>query len=1217
MGDRVRSLDWALTPLGPPETWPQSLRSAVSICLGSAFPIALYWGGELTLLYNDAWSPIPGAKHPRVLGQPAMEAWPEIWSMIGPLFVQVMSSGEAVYSEDQLLPMERHGYREECYFNFTFSPVRGESGGVDGVFNAVLETTYRVIAERRETALRELAERLGPVHRADEVCATAVEVLCRNPHDAPFAAIYRLGEGSQAERVAHCPGHLSESLAPLTLAVDGEEWPISEALASRAPVVAALHEAAVLEPWPEEITSALVTALESPGAEDRFVLVMGTSPRRAIDDDYRNFGVRVGSQISRALANASAYELQRERARALAELDAAKTSFFSNVSHEFRTPLTLILGPLEAFLDAPGSTLTLEREELSVVRRNARRLQRLVDTLLDFSRLEAGKVEPTIEAVDLTQLTRELAGMFQSTLETAGVGLTIDCARLPRDAHVDREMWEKIVLNLLSNAFKFTLEGEIGVSLRADGDVAVLEVRDTGSGIPEEELPKLFQRFHRVPRSRGRSHEGSGIGLALVRDLVALHGGEVGVESELGKGSAFTVRVPLGAPVEDVLTRSAAPVAARARPYVEEAMRWLPQTDVVTAQPPASSARILVVDDNPDMREYIGRLLGSYRVEFATTGAEGLAAVEASRPDLVVTDVMMPDVDGMSLVGALRGDARFSALPILMVSGRAGEDARLEGIERGADEYLVKPFSARELIARVSALLALASARSEAESTLRESELRFRNMADHAPVMIWVTEADGSCSFLNHTWYQFTGQTPDTGLGFGWLEAVHPDDRDAAAATFIEANENHIGFRLEYRLRRFDGEYQWAIDAAAPRFEDGRFLGYVGSVIDISELRAVTEALRESDRMKDEFLATLAHEIRNPLAAIRHGVEVMKSADESPLGRRIGAIVERQIAHLVRLVDDLLDVSRISRGKIQLERAPLDLRGAVRTAIETARPLIEEHGHALTIQLPDDSVVVLGDRVRLEQVFANLLTNAAHYTPPGGNIDIALAQVDDTVEVSVSDDGIGLSGDEATAIFELFKQVSSPDRRRSGGLGVGLSLVRRLVGMHGGAVHAQSEGRMKGSRISVTLPLLRQSAPTAEQQRTRAESHFVVVLADDNEDAVELFAMLLTSLGHEVHVGTNGAEAVALVRTHRPDIVLLDIGMPVMDGFEACREIRELPGGDRMLVVAQTGWGQREDRRRSAEAGFDQHLVKPVSRELLEELFESAPALLARRRAES
>jgi signal transduction histidine kinase len=662
MGRLIREKDWSRTPVGPLETWPQSLKTAVSICLGSRSPIVIWWGKQaLTQFYNDGYISFLGeTKHPAGLGQSGRECWSEIWHIIDPMFEGVFATGEATWSEDFLYVIDRNLPREEGYFTFSYSPIWDDNGTVAGIFCACYETTGRVIGERRLQTLHDLGRRAMEAKSAEEACKITARILETNPADIPFALIYLLDDEARLARLVATAGlaagnpacidhvHLREGADQSTT------WPLGRALATGAAELvsdlASRFGPMPGGPWPESSEAAVVLPIAAPGqAQPTGFLVAGLSPRRVVDTDYSSFFDLIGGHLATVIATARAHEEERKRAEALAEIDRLKTAFFSNVSHEFRTPLTLMLGPLEDALAAGG--LSPEAHEgLEVAHRNSLRLLKLVNTLLDFSRIEAGRIQAVYEPVDLTALTANLASVFRSAIERAGMRLIVDCPPLGQPVYVDREMWEKIVLNLISNAFKFTLEGEIEVSMKSTGGSVELTVRDTGAGIPAAELPHIFDRFHRVKGISGRSYEGSGIGLALVQELVKLHGGTVRVTSEVGRGSAFIVSIPLGKahlPADHVKAESAlASSGLRSDAYVEEALRWLPEfqnaplgmettaqltgdAGIVQSTPqPASGtprSKVLLADDNADIRDYIRRLLGrQYEVVAVADGEEAL-----------------------------------------------------------------------------------------------------------------------------------------------------------------------------------------------------------------------------------------------------------------------------------------------------------------------------------------------------------------------------------------------------------------------------------------------------------------------------------------------------------------------------------------------------------------------------------------------------------------
>ncbi|WNG37008.1 response regulator [Archangium violaceum] len=722
MGARMRALDWSRTPVGPVERWPQSLRTAVSILLNSRFPMMIHWGPELTQFYNDAYAPSLGSKHPGGLGQAAQPWWAEIWDVLEPMFERVLA-GEATWHANQLFTPNRRGFLEEAYFTLSHSPIRDESGGIGGIFLTVTETTGQVVGERRLRALKALSEANASPPSAEVACRQAARVLEDYRHDVAFARFYLTDAPGAQPRLVASVG-LSEGAA------DDGAWPLESVLhGGEAWTLTDVHSrVGVLPggPWPEAPHSARVLPLGEPGAMASGALVVGLSPRRPLDAEYFSFLGLMAAQVSTAIASA-------RRSEAAAALERAKLDFFSNVSHELRTPLTLLLGPLQdALADTTHPLPEAQRERVEWAQRGAQRLLKLVNTLLDFSRLEAGRLQATPEWTDLSAMTAGLASSFESLLRREGVHLRVDCPPLPGLVWVDRESWEKIVLNLLSNAFKFTFEGEVRVSLHWREGRVELEVADTGTGIAEAELPRLFERFHQVRGARGRSMEGSGIGLALVHELVVLHGGDIRVDSALGRGSTFRVRLP--APLaphlspSDELRPLPREASARATAYLQEAEGWRGQAPLGAPSAPPSArgarplsrggGRVLLVDDNEDMRGYLRSLLeeAGYTVEAVADGTSALEAIRLRRPELVLSDVMMPGLDGFALISALKADPRTASTPVILLSARAGEEATVEGLAAGAYDYLAKPFSARELLARVEGTLKAARARADLDA---------------------------------------------------------------------------------------------------------------------------------------------------------------------------------------------------------------------------------------------------------------------------------------------------------------------------------------------------------------------------------------------------------------------------------------------------------------------------------------------------------------------
>jgi PAS domain S-box-containing protein len=1705
----MRTLDWSVTPIGSVQHWCQSLRTSVSICLSSRFPILIWWGSEFAMLYNDAYRPILGAtKHPQALGQSGRECWSEIWDIIGPMLESVIITGNATWSDDQLLLIDRNGYLEECYFTFSYSPIRNETGSIGGIFTAVTETTERVLSERRLRTLRELAAKTSQAKTVESACELSMETLADNVADIPFALIYLLDEtGKQAQLIK------SVGLAPLEIASqesldllldDTHNFPLVKVVQTGQPER--------VDNWgtssyADLAESALILPITQ--ANQKFpagLLIVGINPRRALDEEYSGFFQLIAGNLGTAIANARAYEIERKRAEALAELDRAKTTFFSNISHEFRTPLTLIISPLEEMLrDRLQQFAPQDQEQLQLIHRNSQRLLKLVNSLLDFSRIEAGRVQAVYEPIDLATFTAELASLFRSVIEAAGMRLIVQCPPLRSLVYVDRQMWEKIVLNLLSNAFKFTFQGEITVTLRNRQNHVELEISDTGTGIPKEEIPHLFERFHRVEGAKGRSFEGSGIGLSLVQELVKLHGGIISVSSIVDQGTSFVVSIPTGyahLPNVNIGAINTLPsTAVGAASYVEEALRWLPaETEetqislkiencptVKMAQTSGEKKpdkvmmpmlwgnefsdnnlatnlpipRILLADDNADMRDYVKRLLHkNYQVEAVADGLAALAAIRQQPFDLVLTDIMMPRLDGFELLRQLREDPLTKEIPIILLSARAGEESRIEGLEFGADDYLVKPFSERELRSRVESTIKLSrmrqnikqvlqdanehlsnvlenmtdafialdrdfrityvnqqtarlnnmqpeeiigkthwemwswsvstiveqkyrqaikeqtpvhfevlyepsmmwleihaypseegmgvyfrdittrktteislqnalqrlnfhvensplavvewdhefrvsrwsveaerifgwqasevigknfqdwqfvftedlevvtdavtrltkgienrnisynrnytkdnsivscewynstlldesgklisvlslalnvTERERMEAALRESEKRFREMADASPTLIWMSDTSKLCNYFNKTWLEFTGRTIEEEMGNGWTEGVHPEDLQYCIDIYLNAFDAREEFSMEYRLKRYDGEYRWILDNGVPRFtSSGDFIGYIGSCTDISDrklaeaereeifvqvqqyahqLRGLTQAAlainsaltveeviqiitersrfligahqsvtsmtidrnwaqsisatsfsnkyaawqdykqkpdgsgiyayiceinrpirmtqveleahprwrkfgteaakhppmrgwlaapltgrdgrnigliqlsdkyaeseftaedeailvqltqiasvaientrlyeaeqlartqaESANRIKDEFLAVLSHELRTPLNPIIGWSKLLRTRkfDEAKTAEAL-ATIERNAKLQVQLIEDLLDVSRILRGKLTLNVDKVNLSLIILAALETIRLAAEAKSISIVTTLDPNVGQITGDAGRLQQVIWNLLSNAVKFTPNGGRVEVRLSMEMGSggqggqggqffppippssryAQITVSDTGKGIALEFLPYAFDYFRQADSATTRKFGGLGLGLAIVRQLVELHGGTVFVESPGEGQGATFTVKLPLLAITDLGESELTTEAEFNSLnlegikILIVDDDVDSRDFITFLLQEENAEVIAVSSALEALEILAKSKLDILLSDIGMPEMDGYMLIRQVRNwLPEqGGQIPAIALTAYAGEYDRQQAISAGFQMHIPKPI-----------------------
>ena len=1137
MHARVSALDWARTPLGAVDGWPQSLKAVVRTLLSSRYPMVLTWGPELTQIYNDAYARIIADKHPAALGIDIRVTLAEAWDTLGPMIAKVMQTGVANWTPALRLLLERSGYREEAYFSVSHAPSEDDAGRIVGMLAVCSEVTQQVLGERRMRLLRDLASQAGETRSVRTTCRELAAAIGEHPLEVPFALLYlrepesgtltlgaavglpedgpaspaqvelgREGKGASAGEGDATGGEATGGEAT------GDEWPLARAFAGETVLVEDVERRLSMRggAFDDPVRSALVMPIASSGRSAPLgVLVAGVSPNRALDEGYSSFYELLVGQVSVALRNARAYEDERRRAEALAALDRAKTAFFSSISHELRTPLTLILGPVEDALGQPERALA--GEALGMVHRSAVRLLRLVNTLLDFSRIEAGRLDVTFEPTNLAALTADLASSFRSLVEGAGLRLTVDCPPLPEPVYVDRAQWEKIVLNLVSNAFKFTLRGEIAVSLRWRGDRVELAVRDTGTGIPAAALPRVFERFYRVRGARGRSFEGTGIGLALVQELAVLHGGSVRAESVEEQGSTFVVSIPTGSAhlPDDRISpgRERTGPIASATPYVLEASQWAASSgepracapdgviDDVTADESAQSARrpsergrILVADDNADMRDYLARLLRSrYAVEAVGDGVEALAAARERAPELVLCDVMMPGIDGFELLRALRADARTRMIPVVLLSARAGEEAVLEGLEVGADDYLVKPFSSRELLTRVRTHLEMARVRRGAAEAA-DSRRWVESILDLMPTPLLLVEP-GSARVT----FAFANKAADR-LAGGELRELLKSEPD-------ELRQRVEVYTYRDGRREPGGEMPWARAARGERLDEvemdlrteaGSCSLLVSSDMlpamhnhpatavlvfqDVTRLKRTEAELQRAVEAREAFLTIASHELKTPLTPLQLQISALErragdlARDDAAAEWLLARVemIRRQGCRLDRLVHELLDVTRITRARVRLDLELVSLPEVVREAVARLEEsgTTARSGSRIDLRL-EGEVIGRWDRLRTEQIVTNLLENALKFGL-GHPVEVAAFADAEAATLAVTDAGIGIRPEDRERIFGRFERAVP--ERHYGGLGLGLWVVRRIVDEMGGSIEVRSEvGR--GATFVVRLPL--------------------------------------------------------------------------------------------------------------------------------------------------
>ena len=1111
MQARIGAFDWSTTPLGPSTRWPQSLRTAVNILLSSRYAMWMAWGPELTMLYNDAYRPTLGIKHPGSLGLRASDVWAEIWPEIGPRIETVISTGAATYDEWLLLFLERSGFPEETYHTFSYSPLADDDGRIAGMLCVVTEETERLIGERRVATLRDVAAALASTNTEVEVLQTLRDQLGRNQKDLPFTLTYLFDRDGTARLRASSGIPSGHPLAPEAIEPENEfPWPLRQTVvhpATRLIDLAGHKEIAALPTgdWDKPVEHAAIVPIKQQGQEQPAgFFIVGTNPYRRYDLAYGFIDLLAG-QIAAALANARAYEAEHRRAEALAEIDRAKTTFFSNVSHEFRTPLTLMLSPVEEMLAAPGQTAE-RRELLDLVYRNGLRLQKMVNTLLEFTRIEAGRIEAAYEPTELDQFTADLASNFRSVMQKAGLSFRIECEALPERAYVDRDMWEQIVLNLLSNALKFTFEGGVRIALAARGGHALLTVEDTGTGIPESELPHIFERFHRIAGARGRTIEGTGIGLALVHELVKLHGGSIAARSQIYKGTTFTVTIPLGAghlPQDKIkpsgtLVRS----GSGSEGVIQEALRWQPaggldgnaprpgvaievameaamEEDGAVEESATAGERVILADDNADMREYVTRLLqGRYRIEAVANGEDALRAALARPPDLILSDVMMPGLDGFGLLKELRARPQTRTIPFILLSARAGEESRLEGLGAGADDYLIKPFTARELLARVAAHLSMRRRILDAEKATKESQATLQSFYDSSPFLMGVVELEGDeirPVYLNDATVRFQAAESESlpQPAEGASRVRRPSD-----AIWLK---HYFQSQAEDRPVRFEYQHPWhggqcwlsawvnflgLGPSGRPRFS------YIAEDVTRRKetdeiLQRTNEELRRANIDLEQFARSASHDLQEPLRQ----VAIYSQMIERKYGHQLDGTASEYLGYCVEgahrmetLISGLLAYSQAA-PKSDAPLAPVNLVGVLETVTKNLRATIDETQAEISMgALP----VVRGEPVPFVQLFQNLLSNALKYRSAEiPHIRIDAREDSGYWRFSVEDNGIGIPTQFQKQIFGMFKRLH--DRNQYPGTGIGLAICQKIVERYGGRIWVESEPG-QGSKFLFTLP---------------------------------------------------------------------------------------------------------------------------------------------------
>ena len=1035
---------------------------------------------------------------------------------------------------------------------------------------------------------------------------------------------------------------------------------------------------------------------------------------------------RVNDQLQNANDNLARLDAKNR------ELDAFRNQYLLKVSHELCTPLALILGPVGKWLKV-GDIGDEQRQDLEVVDRNARLLYRHVSDLLDIARIDAGRLQIRYAQIDLAGLTRFIASHFEALARARGIRYLREIPDA-LSAQADAEKYQRILLNLLSNAFKFTPDGgEVALGLGAEGDRVFLRVRDNGPSIPEPLREAIFERFRQEENGFERHHGGTGLGLAIVKEFTELHGGRVAVADD-GGGALFTVELPMAAAEGSEISAVCVIPDEELDQEILDELRAQPTHAAVRRHEVADDAPlVLVAENNPDMKAFlVWALDGHYRVITAEDGQEGLSKALQLRPDLIVCDVTMPRMSGEQMVEELRQRPETANVPIVMLTTMADDALRQKLLREQVQDYLQKPFPVEELLARVHKLvierererervrfdalvesspngivlvdregkianvnsalermfgyrrdellgqsvdclvperfrerhadyrhgfvahpeartmgagrdlyglhrdgrefsveigltpleadqrpmvlatIADITVRRNAEAVLRESEATLRHAQAISHMGSWRLDIATSKMIWSEETYRIFGLPQGAAVDLdALLSRVHPDDQEPFKAAW-KATLAGMSYNIEHRIV-VGTEEKWVCERAEVIMNAaGQPSIAYGAVQDITARKLMEQCLQEATRRKDEFLALLAHELRNPLAPIRNAVEIMRAIGfKEPRLDWARDIIDRQVTHMTRLVDDLLEVSRITRGKVALIVKTLNLSDVVNQAVELSRPLIDSRKHTLAVQLPSLPIWTRGDLTRLTQVVANLLDNAAKYTPKGGHIALKLTSQEGEAVISVADTGQGIAPDLLPHLFEPFTQGERSLDRTQGGLGLGLTLVKNLVDLHGGRVEAYSPGVGYGAEFRVRLPCRAEGEEGDSPAKATVESAPLagdrVLLVDNNPDVVNSLAFLFKLKGYAVATAADGPAALRQAQAFDPQVIVLDIGLPGMDGYEVCRQLRAQRPEQGPLIVALTGYGEKKDIERAKGAGFDHHLVKPADPEKLFALIDAGP----------
>jgi PAS domain S-box-containing protein len=1181
MGVRMRACDWDQSPLGPPQRWPAALQTTLGILLSSQHPMFIFWGPEHRCFYNDAYAlSIGPEKHAVMLGAKGSESWPETWHIIGPQIEHVMSGRGSTWHENQLVPLVRHGRREDAYWTYGYSPIpdAGAAHGIGGVLVVCTETTHQVLTEQRQTFLVELDDTLRRHHDARRIVAAAIEALGRH------LRVNRVGYGQVQpdDESVVLETNYTDAVAPVIGGFPLNAFGAHHVVRQRRGETVVWDDIRLdplgdADPWEAIDTRGLVAVPLVRDGRFRASLFVNDRRPRAWTGHEVALIERVAARIWDAVERAQA-ESQLQLATHRFEL--ALQGSFVTLAHQdldlrytwlYNRALNLhvpeALGRTDAELFPAEDAATLVAIKRDVIRSRERRrravsvrvqgVERHFDLLVEPNLDGAGGVDGVrCAAFDITELKRTEIALRESeerlrlAAEATAVGL-----------------WE---WNVESRRFRWDAQMFLIYGRAPTDDMHVGYDAWSAAVLPEDLARQEMELRSTVESCRPSRRE---FRIRRLSDGAFRHLRTVEMVRKNARGEAECV---VGTTL-DITERQRAEEqhqatfdnAAVGIAHVGLDGRWLRVNDQLCAIVGYTREELL-------------------RLTFADiTHPEDIAANEARARALIAGDIGTYSMEKRYIRRS--GDTVWVGLTVSLMRDQVG-----------APDYCIS-------------VMVDITARKAAELAVIEREERLATLANAMPQLVWIARPDGSLEYVNRRLCEYTGLSEaDAKIQGSWADVIHPEDEDQSMASWSRGTARGEPYALEHRLRGHDGVYRWFLVRAQPeRDPRGRVVRWYGTCTDIDDakrlekhLLATEAALREMDMRKDLFLATLSHELRNPLAPIRNAAQILCSPALPPQRLQWAqSVIQRQVKHMAWLLDDLLDVARITRGKLELKVTRVALTSIVDAAVEAARPLLDDKKHHLSVNLPAAAPILDADPLRLSQVLSNLLTNAAKYTDPGGHIEVSGHVEGNIVRLTVKDDGIGIPAESLHRIFDMFSQVDGRSAHSDGGLGIGLSLVKGLVELHGGTTSAASAGIGRGSEFTVRLPLCGATAdggPAAHSDPAQtAATGRRVLIADDNRDAADSLAMLLEMDGHEVRVAHGGRAALALAQAFRPDVALLDIGMPDLSGYEVAETLRREPWGAGIHLVALTGWGQEGDRRRSQDAGFDRHLTKPIDPDAL------------------